>query len=356
MPIKVLPATENHTIAFHQVHLKDMARVRTKKVCEIDGQELFQDDIGKGNEVSKDTLVEVTDDELNALPLPTAKAIEIVAFVPVDSIDPIRVGDGYYLAADGQVAAKPYTLLRQALERSSKVAVAKFAWRNRERLGLLRVVDRAIVLHAMRWDDEVRSPDTLVPKPVDLTDEEVDAAIQLLETMARDDISDMTDHYREAVEELLAAKAEHREPRSVDEEAPEPAGQVVDLMAALNASVAAAKAGRSENTDEATVHDLPKKRAAKTTAKKTAAKKSAAKKTTARKATGRKPRSAWTTGRPPHAPDSTRTATPGSGPITVWRGCGSGRLKRPRRTAVHRRRVSMPPRSASPRRGAARSG
>ncbi|MFE4873860.1 Ku protein [Streptomyces sp. NPDC056682] len=288
IPIKVLPATENHNIAFHQVHLEDMGRVRTRKVCEIDGQELSQDQIGKGYEISKDTLVEVTDEELDSMPLPTARAIEIVAFVAADSIDPVRVGDGYYLAAEG-VAAKPYKLLRMALERSSKVAVAKFAWHNRERLGLLRVKEDTIVLHAMRWDDEVRSPAELAPREVDLSDEEVDAAIQLLETMACDDISDMTDGYREAVEEMLAAKAEHREPRPVGGEAPEPTGEVVDLMAALNASVEKAKAGRGEHTgDDATLHDLPKRRAAKTTANKKASTKTAAKKTTAKKTTAKK--------------------------------------------------------------------
>ncbi len=101
-------------------------------------------------------IVPVTDEDLRELPLPTAKAIEIVAFVPLGSVDPIRIGDGYYLQLDGQVAAKPYELLRQALARSSKVAVAKYAWSGRERLGLLRVRDEAIVLHAMRWPDEVR--------------------------------------------------------------------------------------------------------------------------------------------------------------------------------------------------------
>ncbi|MFE4861171.1 Ku protein [Streptomyces sp. NPDC056670] len=226
-----------------------MARVRTKKVCEIDGQTLDWDDIGRGYEVSKDTIVEVTDAELDSMPLPTAKAIEIVAFVPVDSIDPIRVGAGYYRQADGQVAAKSCTLLRQALGRSSKVAVAKFAWHNRERLGLLRVVDRTIALHAMHWDDEVRSPETLAPKAVELTDDEVDAAIQLLETMARVDIDDYTDHYREAVEEMLTAKTEHRKPKPVEGEAPEEAGKVVDLMAALTASMEAAKKARGETGD-----------------------------------------------------------------------------------------------------------
>ncbi len=89
--------------------------------------------------MTKDRIIPVTDEELREIPLPTAKAIEIHAFVPLDSIDPIKIGDGYYLQPDGQVAAKPYTLLRKALERSSKAAVAKYAWSGRERLCLLRV-------------------------------------------------------------------------------------------------------------------------------------------------------------------------------------------------------------------------
>jgi DNA end-binding protein Ku len=302
IPCRVVSATENHNIAFHQVHLADMGRVRTKKVCSIDGQELSSDEIGKGYEVSKESkdseavIVAVSDAELDSMPLPTAKAIDIVAFVPAESIDPIRIGAGYYLEADGQVAAKPYKLLRMALERSSKVAVAKFAWHGRERLGLLRVRDNVIALHAMHWDDEIRSPETLTPKKVDLTDAEVDAAIQLLETMARDDILDYTDHYREAVEELLAAKAEHRQPKPVEGETAEPAGQVVDLMAALTESMEAAKKARGETAGagEATVHDLPKTRTAKkaTPTKKATAKKTAAKKTTAKKTAGRRSRSA----------------------------------------------------------------
>ncbi|MGE6736988.1 Ku protein, partial [Streptomyces sp. NPDC059900] len=109
IPIKVLPATENHSISFRQYHLEDMSRVRTRKVCEIDGKQLTNAEIGKGYEVSKDTIVAVTDAELDEMPLPTAKAIEIAAFVPYESVDPIRIGEGYYLQADGQVAAKPYT-------------------------------------------------------------------------------------------------------------------------------------------------------------------------------------------------------------------------------------------------------
>lgn len=108
IPIKVLPATENHSISFHQYHLEDMGRVRTRKTCEIDGKQLSNAEIGKGFEVSKDTVVAVSDHELEEMPLPTAKAIEIASFVPYESIDLIRIGEAYCLEADGQVAAKPY--------------------------------------------------------------------------------------------------------------------------------------------------------------------------------------------------------------------------------------------------------
>ncbi|MET7368038.1 Ku protein [Streptomyces sp. NPDC005566] len=288
IPIKVVSATENHSISFHQYHLEDMGRIRTRKVCELDGEVLSQDEIGKGYEIAKDRTVPVTDEELDRMPLPTAKAIEIVAFVDADQVDPVRISDSYYLATDGQVAAKPYTLLRKALERSDKVAVAKFAWHNRERLGLLRVRDNAIVLHSMRWPDEIRSPESLAPGDVELDEDEIERAVQLTDTMALDDISGFRDRYRDALEELIAAKSEGKElpePRGGEEE--EESGKVMDLMAALNASVKAAKETRGEATgaegEHATVHEMTsgtRKRAAK----KTAAKKTTAKKTTARSA------------------------------------------------------------------------
>ncbi|MEU6127355.1 Ku protein [Streptomyces sp. NPDC047123] len=286
IPIKVLPATENHSIRFHQYHLEDMARVRTKKMCEIEDREVSHAEIGKGYEVSKDTMVEITDQELAALPLPTAKAIEISAFVPYESIDPIRIGEGYYLQGDGQVAAKPYVLLRKALERSSKAAVAKFAWHGRERLGLLRVQDDVILLHAMKWDDEVRSPESLAPRQVDLDDSEIDEAVHLIESMATDSIAGQewaTDRYTAALEDLIAAKAEGKEPPEAPAEEAS-GGKLVDLMSALEQSVRKAEAARGGSGADATVHDLPKKRGAKkAAAKKTTAKRATAKKTTTKK-------------------------------------------------------------------------
>ncbi|MGI5484868.1 Ku protein [Streptomyces lavendofoliae] len=153
-----------------------------------------------------------------------------LAFVPASSIDPIRIGDSYYLAADGQVAAKPYKLLREALNRSERVAIAKFAWHNRERLGVLQVLDgEVIALHAMRWPDEIRDPAAVAPPATDVDDTEVDGAVALIDAMTTDDLSDFHDEYRTALEELIQAKAEHREPQPVGE-APEPEGKVVDLM------------------------------------------------------------------------------------------------------------------------------
>jgi DNA end-binding protein Ku len=280
VPINVQSATENHSIQFHQYHLEDMGRVRYRKVCELEDREVAQSEIGKGYELSKTQVIPISDDDLRNLPLPTAKAIEIEAFVPLDSVDPIRIGEGYYLQPDGQVAAKPYKLLVQALGRSSKVAVAKYAWSGRERLGLLRVRGDVIVLHAMRWPDEIRDPTELLPPPVDVTNEEIAGALALMDTMTVDELvgEEFQDRYTEAVAQIIEAKRQHIAPPPMPEPAEEP-GQLVDLMAALNASVAKAKASRGEGGD-ADVHEMPppKKTAKKQPAKKTAAKKAAPRK------------------------------------------------------------------------------
>ncbi|MCT6781930.1 Ku protein [Streptomyces sp. CS7] len=276
IPVKIVSATEDHDVHFHRVHLTDMGRVRTRKVCELDGEVVSQDEIGKGYEQAGET-VPVTDEELEQMPLPTAKAIEIAAFVDADSIDPVRISDSYYLAAHGQVAAKPYTLLRKALERSSKVAVAKFAWHGRERLGLLRIREGVMVLHSIKWPDEVRNPQELAPRQVEVGEEEIEQALELAERMTIEDLSGFHDEYREALEGIIAAKAEGKPlPVPAEGEGREK-GEVVDLMAALNASVKAAKDSRGEDGEDATVHEMrPSKKTAKTPAKKTAAKKRSA--------------------------------------------------------------------------------
>ncbi|MFJ6514100.1 Ku protein [Streptomyces sp. NPDC091406] len=282
IPVKIVSATEDHDVHFHRVHLADMGRVRTRKVCELDDQVVSQDEIGKGYEQAGET-IPVTDEELEQIPMPTAKAIEIAAFVDADTIDPVRISDSYYLAADGQIAAKPYTLLRRALERSSQVAVAKFAWHGRERLGLLRIREGAIVLHFMKWPDEVRNPDELAPREIEVDEQEIEQALQLAEQMTIEDLSGFHDEYREALKDVIAAKSEGKPLPAPAEDGRQEKGEVVDLMAALNASVKAAKESRDE---DATVHEIrpsSKRTTRKAPAKKSTASKKPAKKTAAKK-------------------------------------------------------------------------
>ncbi|WP_405890051.1 Ku protein [Streptomyces sp. NBC_00133] len=298
IPIKLVNATENHSISFRQIHTADGGRIRYRKVCELEEKEVPTEEIGKGYEAADGSIIPITDEDLAALPLPTAKTIEIVAFVPATRIDPLQMDAAYYLAANGVPAAKPYTLLREALKRSQKVAIAKFALRGRERLGMLRVVDDVIAMHGLLWPDEIRSPQTVAPDTeVTVREAELDLADALMDTLGEVDLDSLHDDYRAAVEAMITAKVEGGVLPEV--EPAERGGQVIDLMAALESSVRAAKEARGEEGAEvAEVTSIKgRKRAAsapkasggkKSTtgaAKKTAASKSTASKSTASKST-----------------------------------------------------------------------
>ncbi|MFD7279771.1 Ku protein [Streptomyces sp. NPDC059862] len=286
VPVKLVNATESHSISFRQIHTEDGGRIRYRKFCELEDREVSGAEIGKGYEDADGSIVPITDEDLAHLPLPTAKTIEIVAFVPGERIDPLQMDAAYYLAASGAPAAKPYTLLREALKRSNKVAIAKFALRGRERLGMLRVVGDVIVMHGLLWPDEVRAPEGVAPETdVTVRDKELDLADTLMDTLGEVDLEDLHDEYREAVEEVIAAKAAGEAPP----EAPEPAkgGKVIDLMAALESSVRAAKESRGEQPAE--VRELPRRRTSRSAPKEPAGRKSTAKKPTARSTqTGKK--------------------------------------------------------------------
>ncbi|MGQ4401196.1 Ku protein [Streptomyces hayashii] len=250
IPIKLVNATESHSISFRQIHTEDGGRIRYRKVCELEEREVSSAEIGKGYEDADGTIIPITDEDLSHLPLPTAKTIEIVAFVPADRIDPLQMDAAYYLQAGGAPAAKPYTLLREALKRSHKVAIAKYALRGRERLGMLRVVGDAIAMHGLLWPDEVRAPEGVAPDTsVTVRDKELDLADALMDTLGEVDLDDLHDEYREAVEEVVAAKAAGETPREAPS-APS-SGKVLDLMAALEKSVRAAKESRGEQQEPA---------------------------------------------------------------------------------------------------------
>ncbi|MFI1353660.1 Ku protein [Streptomyces sp. NPDC020898] len=249
IPIKLVNATESHSISFRQIHVEDGGRIRYRKVCELEDREVRGDEIGKAYEAADGAMIPITDEDLGSLPLPTAKTIEIVAFVPSDRIDPLQMDTAYYLSANGVPAAKPYTLLREALKRSQKVAIAKFALRGRERLGMLRVVDDVIAMHGLLWPDEIRATDGVAPDAsVTVRDKELDLADALMDTLGEVDLADLHDDYREAVEELIAAKASGEEAPHAP--APARGGKVLDLMAALEKSVRDAKESRGEDVAE----------------------------------------------------------------------------------------------------------
>ena len=288
IPIKVYSATQEKDISFRQVHAEDAGRIRYKRVCEKDGNEVPYSDIAKGYELPDGRMMVLSNEDFAQLPLPTAKSIEVLEFVPMEQVDPLFYAKAYYLAADG-VGAKPYVLLRDALTKTGQCAVVKVAIRTRESLALLREKDGALVLQTMLWPDEVRPSEFATPsEDVTVRDQERAMAESYIATLESDfDPTRYHDEYREALESLVEAKASGLEPPAPEEEEAD-TGEVVDLVAALRASVEAAKRRRGEQGESATASSnggTAKKTAAKkSAAKKAPAKKSAAKKTTAKKA------------------------------------------------------------------------
>ncbi|MFG2800587.1 non-homologous end joining protein Ku [Streptomyces pseudovenezuelae] len=251
VPIGLVKATERGTTTLRLVHTADgcLGRIRIRKVCELDDQALAEHQIGRGYETPSG-IVPLTDADLDNLPITTAHAIELVAAVPADRIDPRQIGaGGYYLAADNSTAtARPYTLLVRALQRRSQVAIVKYAIRgDRERLGMLRPLGDALVLNGLLWHDEVRDIEhDIAPAPADVDEGELAAALELVDTLSADELDDipaLTDRYARALAELVDAKVHDRELAHPSE--PPQRGQLVDLMAALQQSVHAARARRA---------------------------------------------------------------------------------------------------------------
>ncbi|MFB6719483.1 Ku protein [Kribbella sp. NPDC056345] len=285
IPIKVFSATEEKDISFRQVHVADGGRIRYKRICSIDGEEVPYSDIGKGYEMPDGRMIVLEPDDFADLPLTSKKVIDVLEFVPADQVDPLYLGKSYYLAADGGPGAKPYVLLRDALEGSELYALVKVALRSRESLGLLRTVDNILILQVMLWPDEIRDAAFAAPpEDVEIRSQEKAMASSYIDTLRGEFNPDQYhDEYRQALEQVVEAKAAGVPlPAESDEEETEGA-EVVDLVAALRASVEAAKARRAGGGDAPA-----KKTAAKSPAKKAAEPKKAAAKKTAAKKTAKK--------------------------------------------------------------------
>ena len=283
IPVAVFPATEEKGLRFNQLHDADMGRIRYKRVCSIDGEEVDYEHIVKGYEVEKDRYVVLTDEDLDAVPVESSRAIDIQQFVDLDEIDPMLFKKSYYLVTD-ETGAKAYALLRKALAEENKVGIAKVSFRDKEHLAALRFKDQVFVLETMYWPDEIRAADfETLETDGKVRANEVAMAKQLIESLSEPWNPDQyRDEYREALLDIVERKLAG-EPVEVPEEV-QPA-RVVDLMAALKASVEAAKARTPAEKPAAKAKPAARKTAAK---KPSAAKKPAAKATAKRATTSRK--------------------------------------------------------------------
>ncbi|MQA15444.1 MAG: Ku protein [Pseudonocardiaceae bacterium] len=244
IPVRLHAATEDRDVSFHQVHAADGGRVRYRRVCSACGEEIAYADLAKGYELASGETVVLTEEDLAGLPLPTAKTVELLAFVPAEQLDPLAYARGYHLDPE-QSGRKPYLLLRRALEASGRVGLVKVAIRSKEALAVLRPRGQGLVLQTMVWPDEVR-PGTAdeLDDDVSVNDAEVAVATALIDAMAADyEPQQHTDAYREALLAVVDAKAAGSvvAPAAAEEERPE----VIDLVSALQASVTAARAARS---------------------------------------------------------------------------------------------------------------
>src|SRR3954470_22790344 len=210
--VKLFSATEEKDIRFHQVHRTDGGRIRYKRTCSICGEEVTYDDIAKGYDVGGGEIIILTDDDFADLPLTSSRAIDVLEFVPAEQVDPILYNKAYYLEPEG-AATKPYVLLRDALDRTDRVAIVKVALRQREQLATLRVRDGVLVLNTMLWPDEVRAASfDFLDDDVTVRPQELSMAASLIESMAADfKPEEFTDGYREALQKVIDAKIKGEE-------------------------------------------------------------------------------------------------------------------------------------------------
>jgi DNA end-binding protein Ku len=248
VPVKLYAATSPKAVRFHQLSSKTGARIRQKRVDETTGDEVPYEEIVKGYEITPDRYVMIDSDELDALDPKATKTIDIEEFVDLDEIDPIYYDHSYYLAPTTG-GAKAYRLLLDAMRESTKVGIGRVVLRSKQQLCALRPTGDVLTLTTMLFGDEVLAPDRLdeldAVSEAQATDRELAMAQQLIESLSTDfEPSRHKDEYRERVLELIERKAAGEE-IAVAPQAEEPAA-APDLMAALEASLAAVKSGSDD--------------------------------------------------------------------------------------------------------------
>ena len=268
IPVKLYVATESRAgVSFNMLHEKDKSRIQMKIWCPEDEEIIQRSETVKGYEYAPDKYVVIDDEDLEKLPLKTVRAIEIEQFVNTEDAESQTkfVKQAYYIEPD-RVGRKAFQLLREVLQDKGLTAICKFVIRDREALAALDPFENTMLLSTLYWPDEIRALSEL-----DLPDEEPEIkpaekkmAAQLIEAMTGEfDPAQYRDEYREALMQVIESKIEGREVVEVDE--PEEPTKLVDLMAALQASVNAATTAREARTGKpVSVSEAKEKRAAKT--------------------------------------------------------------------------------------------
>ncbi|MCA5923232.1 non-homologous end joining protein Ku [Curtobacterium oceanosedimentum] len=313
VPIKVYAATETHDVSLHQVHDEDKGRIRYKRVCEF-GHEVEYADIQRAYDDGEKTVV-LTADDFKQLPEEQSHEVEVLEFVPVEQVDPMMFEKTYYLEPDSR-SPKAYVLLRETLAKTDRLAIVQFTLRQKTRLGVLRVHDEVILLQGLLWGDEVRAAEfPALDTSVKVSANELKMSSSLVESMSTDfDPDRYTDSYQEELQQLIDAKLEAGDDIDTektfgeqDDEDDDAGGDVLDLMAALRASVdkkrsggtgsrsssssrSSSGSGSSGSGSSGSGRKAPAKKAADDAApKETPAKKASAKKPAAKKAPAKKP-------------------------------------------------------------------
>src|SRR5215472_922496 len=246
IPIRLYNATESTSrVSFRQLCPEHQSPISYKRWCAEGDHEVQYSEILRGYEVGKDRYVIIDDKDLDNLPLPTAHAIDISEFVPVDDIEPGLYFNNAYFIEPEELGKKPYHLLRQALKATGRMAIAKIALRDKEHLAALHPNGSGLLMNTLHWPDEIRTTEGLkgLDGEVKINPKELEMAKALIESLADSfDPSRYKDEYREAVMKVVQAKMEGEVIEAP--EAPQPA-KVMDLMEALRQSVEAAKKQRS---------------------------------------------------------------------------------------------------------------
>ncbi len=251
VPVKVYSAIEDHDVPLHQVHAADGGRIRYQRICEIDGEVVPYADIDKAYDDGERTVV-LTAEDIASLPAERSREIEVVEFVPSDQIDLLTLDRPYYLEPDS-ASPKAYVLLRRTLEQTDRTAIVRFSLRQKTRLAALRVRGDVLVLQTLLWADEVREAAfPSLDEPVRISAKELELSASLVESFSSDfDPDEFVDEYQQELRTLIDAKLEKGDALDTsetfgDDEQATGGGQVIDLMAALKASVERARAARAD--------------------------------------------------------------------------------------------------------------